>query len=293
MRSNSWQLASTIIYVSLLLLVLKVAPSLKWIAFVTFFVPITIALINTISFFKTEKLFYHQSINLNFADGKAFLGKSSMFLVLQIASLICFQTDSLVIAHFLTFDEVAVFSVAAKLFSIPTLLLWVYLQILWPAYADALLRNDWKWIRKSYYRSILFSVLACILFVGGVFIFKNLLETYWLKNNVEIPYSLLAAYSCFVLVNVVDANMSSMLNGLNEIKIQVYVSIFMVLINLSLSIILVQHWGVSGVVWGSFIASLLIVLFFAFYLDKLINRKTGLLKKNANEPERLIENSDG
>jgi O-antigen/teichoic acid export membrane protein len=270
LRSNLWQLISTVLYVLVLLWVLFNHPSLKWVAAVNFLIPLLIALINTLSFFYTEKLHYQETVKVTLEEARLFLGKSSMFLVLQIAALLCFQTDALVIAHFLSFDDVAVFSVAAKLFSVPNMLLWVYLQLLWPAYSRALINKDWTWIRKSYCRSTLLSVLATIGFIGCVFLLKDILERYWLKNRLEIPYSLIIAYSCFVVVSVIDSNMSSILNGLNRIKIQVYLSVLMVLSNIILSILFVQKWGVSGVVWGSFASTLLMVIIFWIYLRRML-----------------------
>ena len=270
--ANTWQLCGTIVYLASIFLVLTYAPNLKWVAFTTYALPVVVATFNTITFFNKEKLYYKNKAPINWTTFRLFLTKSGMFLVLQIASLICFQSDCLILAHFLNFNDVAKFSITAKLFSIPTLLLAVYLQILWPLYAKAFKNNEWNQIKKLFSKSLLYAIAISITFIILIFLFKSPLLYYWLNGKIQISTHLLVAFGTFLIVNVIDINIASMLNGLNKIKIQIYFAILMVISNLVLSIILVDHWGIAGVVWGSTFATLFFsVLPFLFFIRKLFS----------------------
>lgn len=270
--ANTWQLLGTILYLCTLLLILIYNPNIKWVALATFAIPVLVATINTLYFFYTEKLYYRFNVNVSMSSIKSFIAKSSMFLILQIAALICFQTDCLILAHFLSFDEVAKFSISAKLFSIPTLIFAVYLQVLWPAYSKASKNGDWLWIKKYFYKSLYYAVLFSIIFILFIFLFQQQLLKYWLDGKIQISNSLLIAFSFFIVINIIDINIASMLNGLNKIKIQVYFAILMVISNIVLSIVFVNYWGTPGVIWGTSIASLFFsVIPFLFYIRKLFN----------------------
>ncbi|UKT63337.1 oligosaccharide flippase family protein [Pedobacter mucosus] len=273
--ANTWQLFGTLLYLSTLTLVLLYTPNIKWVALASFGVPVVIATINTLLFLYKEQLYYKLNVVVNIEIIKLFIGKSSMFLILQISSLICFQMDCLILAHFLNFNNVAKFSITAKLFSIPTLLLGVYLQILWPAYSKAFKNDQWSWIKKYFYRSTGYALSLSLVFVLTIFLFKDFLLRYWLGGKLQISNSLLLAFSVFVIINIIDINIASMLNGLNKIKVQVYFAILMVVSNVLLSITFVNYWGVTGVIWGSCIASLFFsVIPFLFYIKKLFSENT-------------------
>jgi Na+-driven multidrug efflux pump len=66
-----------------------------------------------------------------------------------------------------------------------------------------------------------------------------------------------------------------LLNGANIIGFQATTSILMAVANVTISILLVQHIGVSGAVWGSVIAQFFCILIpDLWYVRRLLRRLT-------------------
>ncbi len=255
--ANVWQLISTITYLISLWVVLILSPKLLWISLATFGIPVLIAAINAIWFLRKKKFF---SLNLKGSSAKdmlSFITGSASFLFIQLAALLAFQTDAIIIAHCLYFEEVSIYVIVAKVFSIPGAILGVYLQILWPAYSNALSQKNWVWIKNKFYSSIIISTILVLIFIVILFLFKDMFFKLWLNNVIQIPFSLILAFSVWIIVqNCLDCNLAIILNGLHLLKVQLISALLMVLMNLGLSIYLVKNIGIAGVVWGTIISTL-------------------------------------
>jgi O-antigen/teichoic acid export membrane protein len=276
LTANLWQLVSTVISVAALYFTLLYHPTIKWIALVNLGIPIAFSALNTLVYFYKEQLFNLKDIAISKAEALGFLGNSGLLLFLQVAAIICFETDCLILAHYSNFNEVTRFAVVAKIYTIPVIILGVYLQILWPAYASAFADNKWLWIKKTFYRSLGTSIVLSVGFIILAIMGKNLLLKYWIANQVQIPASLFIAFSFWTIVNNIDANIATILNGLNKIKVQAFLALLMLITNVFLSIFFVKQWGVTGVIWGSIVASTCFsVVPFLFYIHKILKQHLG------------------
>ncbi|MXV14242.1 lipopolysaccharide biosynthesis protein [Hufsiella ginkgonis] len=272
--ANAWLLAGTIIYLLLLWLVLMKNPALEWIALVNFGVPVVVSLVNSVLFLYKEQVFSQAFIsrNISWREMKLFTGDSALLLFLQLAAMICFQTDCLILAHYTTYAGVAQFTVAAKIFAIPMVILGVYLQSLWPAYAKAFSDGNWAWIKRVFLNSLFFAFLGAVIFVAAIGLSKDLLVKYWLSGQMQISAALLAAFGLWAVVNSIDSNIATLLNGLKKLKLQAFWALIMVMANLTFSILLVKSYGVPGVIWGTVLSTTLCsVIPCAVYIKHLYN----------------------
>jgi O-antigen/teichoic acid export membrane protein len=257
--ANTWKLVSGLISLVATWLLLLFYPSVKWVAFASVSIPAIVATINTVWFLSKEKLLPANIFRIRWKDAKNFLGNSTLLLYLQIAAVIAFQTDTLILAHYSShgFEDVSRFSVMAKLFSVATILLNVYLQILWPSYAKAFADNNWQWIKTTFYRSVWLSIAIGILFLIALFFTQDILLSWWINKAFVIPGMLFIAFAVWLMVNIIDANIAVILNGLQHLKIQAIWATLMVIANLLLSYILVKQYGIAGVIWGTTISTAL------------------------------------
>lgn len=277
--ANIWQLISSISYLLSLWAVLIFNPTILAVALTTFGVPVLIALLNAFWFLSTKKLFYLKLNNFTLPEARRFVWNSAGFLYLQIAALIAFQTDALILAHILNFEEVSKYYITARIFYIPTIILNVYLQTLWPAYAEAAAKNNWLWIKNTFYKTMLGSFILVMLFILGVYFLKKPLFTTWLQNRIDIPESLIVACGVWAIINnCLDIHLATLLNGLNILRIQAISAGLMIVANVGLSIFLTLKLGVAGVVWGTAISTLLFSSFpLLIYTKKLLNNKLNLI----------------
>ena len=277
--ANLWQIITSIFSFVILFFCLQLQPSIKWVSFAVFGTPTFISLINSIWYLKKETLIPKIILKIKFKDLSQFLTNSGLLFYLQIAAIIAFQTDTLILAHYTSFDVVTKFSIMVKFFSVTTILLNVYLQSLWPSYSKAYGSNSYFWVQKTFNKSLLLSVISTFLFIVFAYFTKEILLKLWLKVDFDISTTVFIAFSIWLIISVVDSNIGTLLNALQLLKVQAYLSILMVVSNLIVSVYLVKKLGISGVVWGTSISTLCFSCIPLFiYVRKFFKKKLLILK---------------
>ncbi|MDO8264245.1 MAG: oligosaccharide flippase family protein [Gallionella sp.] len=203
--------------------------------------------------------------DLSYHDVKHLAGTSGLFFVLQVSGLVAFQSDNLIIAHYLGPESVAVYAVTFKLFTIPSIILSLFLNALWPAYAEAKIRGDKEWIYKSFTRSLKFSAAIAVPISALTLVCGPWIIGQWVGKEINPTWDLLIGLFFWSLLTILGGNFAALLNGLGVIKFQTIASVAMASVNIMLSIWLVQVIGVSGVIWGS-VLSLALILYLPSFL---------------------------
>jgi O-antigen/teichoic acid export membrane protein len=160
------------------------------------------------------------------------------FFLLQIAGLIVFNSDNLVIAHYLGVQQVTPYSVTWRLVGYAAALQIILTPALWPAYAEAWVRHDLRWIRAT---------------LGKVII------RIWAGPSAVPSQMLLVLMCAWILISTFMANTATVLAATDNARLQARLSLIAAGINLAASIWLVQRIGPAGVLLGT-IGSYLLVL---------------------------------
>jgi O-antigen/teichoic acid export membrane protein len=196
-----------------------------------------------------------------------------LFLILQIAVVVSFQVDSLVIARLLGAAEVTNYAVPMKLFMVVPLLLGFGLVPLWPAYREALTRRDTAWARNTLRQSLKVTAGVSVLLTGILVSLGGPILRWWVGGAVEPSTFLLLGLGAFVVAYSIGTAIAMFLNGAQILGFQVVTAVCMMAMNLVLSIVLTKYIGISGPAWGSAIA--LVVCVFApsaWYLRGVFQR---------------------
>jgi O-antigen/teichoic acid export membrane protein len=203
---------------------------------------------------------------------KTLLRMGSVFLCLQVAMAIGFNSDSLVLAHVVGGTAVAEYSVTSKLFSIPQMLLGYVLMPLWPAYGEAIAKGDIAWARQILRRSVIVS-LAVMLVAAGVLVgIGQWLLVLWTGGKITVSLQLLVVFGIWSIVIALASPLAMFLNGAKVVGIQIVVSATSAAANIALSIFLTRSIGVSGVVLGSIISQVVLTLVpYCIYFPRLLN----------------------
>jgi len=201
------------------------------------------------------------------------LGTGVLFFVLQVASVVAYQTDNMVLAQMRGLESVTIYSVPTRLFAISPMVVGFLLTPLWPAYGEALARGDVKWIKKTLTRSMMVGLAintpAAVLLV----IFGTPIIHLWTRTNLTPPWELMVGLGIWTAMNTLNVSFSMFLNGLHVIKFQAVCAAVMACANLGLSILLTYLIGVSGVIYGTVIAQAIFVLLpLAFYIRHVLSR---------------------
>lgn len=180
------------------------------------------------------------------------LGIGIKFFIIQLAVLVIFTTDKILITQIFGPEYVAQYEVVAKLFGVIIFLHNLISAPLWSAYTDAYHRNDVSWIKRMLRLQLI--IFVGIIFVTGILaVSSHFLVRNWISGDFVISNNLVISMSIFVLISIWNNIYAMFLNGVGEIKIQLYTAIVAMFINIPISIFLAKstELGVAAIVVGT------------------------------------------
>lgn len=207
-------------------------------------------------------LFSHEEPGLRFKlrdvsgkELKAMLLGSIVFFAIDIAALLVFSLDRLLILHFSGPEEVAAFDVVTRLYVFGYGLFQVVLSPLWPAFSDALRRNDVAWARRVLRRVSLVAVAGATALTLGTTLVGDIVLSLWTGHD-DLAFSrmlALGAGTFFIVRAVTDAH-SVLLYGADRPGDVLRSAVVHGVLALTLGIVLGRASGALGVVIANVVA---------------------------------------
>lgn len=207
----------------------------------------------------------------------ALFSLGAKFFIIQLAVLVIFMSDKILITQLIGPEHVTPYEVLFKLFSVLTIIHGLILAPLWPAFSDAYARKDLSWIRQVIKKQIIIAFLlfvcAFILAIIGPFIINV-----WIGKEVVANFTLYIMFSLFIVVSVWSNVFAYFVNSINKLSVQLYTAMAAALTNIPLSIFLVKYTdlGTTGIVLSTVIS----LSFFAILGPVQVYK---LLKRDSNE----------
>lgn len=193
--------------------------------------------------------------DVRLASSKKLLKTGWMFFVVQIAWLLIFQTDNLIIAHFAGADQVTPYSITYRLFGYTTLLPTLVFTNLWPAYTEAMTRKDVNWVQRTFRSNMQFSVLVTLGSCVPLVIFGSTIIRLWTRSADAVPpFDLIAWMAVWSVINTCMNAAACLLSASGRIRNQMFYALATAAANIGLSIVLVKSYGITGVIEGTVIA---------------------------------------
>ena len=215
--------------------------------------PVLILIIASRYFFKGKYEFIKPDLkSVDFKYFKSLADLGVKFFILQIACVIIFSTDNIIITQILGPAEVTPYNIAFKYFSIPIMIFTIILTPFWSAYTEAFTNGDMKWIKASIKRLIMIW-LAVVM--GAIFLLAISKYFYlmWVGDKVHIPLLLSAFMGLYAIISTWNNIFAYFINGVGKIKLQMYYGIIAMLINIPISIFFAKNlnMGSAGVILGT------------------------------------------
>lgn len=241
---------------------------------------LTILLVQLLVLFSANVIFFRSSYNrispsihlFNFRYAKKIFGLGGKFFIIQIAALILYSTDNIIIIQIFSPSDVTIYNIAYKYFAVFTMLSSLILTPYWSAITEAQALDDNIWIKSNMNRA-LFIVSILSLVAIFFYIFSKPIYGLWVGKNINIPISLSLAMTFFVISAMYLQVFSMYLNGVGAINLQLKVGVFCSIINIPLSVILAKYlgMGISGVILATLVCNLITLCFLPFQYFKHIN----------------------
>jgi O-antigen/teichoic acid export membrane protein len=245
---------------------------LVWLALVMAGTPLLAAFVNALVLFGVRRPWLRPRPGfVSRAASLRVFRTGSVFFVLQIAMIVGFQTDNLVIAQILGADEVPQYAVPMTLFAIGPMLLSFVIAGLWPAYGEAIARGDITWVKRTFIGSVGLGLainVPCSMFL---LIFGKEIVRAWSGGAVVPSTALLVGLALWATINSFAGPFAMLFNGANVVTFQAISAVLMAMVNFALSILLVRQIGVAGAIIATVAAQCIFTIIpYSAYLPRLI-----------------------
>lgn len=195
-----------------------------------------------------------------------FVRLARLFFVLQASVAIGYQSDVLVVSGIRGAATAALFIVALRMFSPIATVIAGASQQMWTATAEALARGDLAWVRTRFRRIVLLTVALATIACMPLVLAGEVLAEWWVGDALVPDRAVFILFAVWTIYSVGMGQVAYLLNAAEIVRPQVIMASAMTVANVAFSIVLTHAIGLTGPLWGSLAAHLLITAGPAIYL---------------------------
>jgi len=184
------------------------------------------------------------------------LGFSVYFFIANVAMLIILRIDPVVIKMFLTLSAVAVYAVAAKIAEYTYLLNKQFSNALMPLVSQSKGAGDAETVRRILMDGTRFLLAIAVPFIALLFFYADVILIRWMGQEFAESVPLLRILAIAVLFSSVQLNAANVLGMTGEHRFVAFAMGGSAVLNLILSVVLIQIFGLTGVAIGTLVAAL-------------------------------------
>lgn len=253
------------------------SPNLTLVALLT---GISTTIVNVCFSYKlwSKKNYYMPSIKaIDIRSMKNIANLGVKFFILQIGCFILYSTDNIIITRLFSAAEVVPYNTAYKVFNLIQIMFAAFISPIWSKITVISTQHDYIGIKillkKLNILMIPISMIILFFIVG----FRDI-SYIWLRRELVYAPGLILCVGIFIFLNIYSSIYSAVLNGMGILNLQLYVSVFISIINIPLSIYFCTHYkfGVTGVILATIICMLISVISLViqtiYVLKKLIRK---------------------
>ena len=202
-------------------------------------IPVFVLLLASVFFYNGAYKYYRPSIGyVEFKYFKQLVSLGWRFFIIQIAVIVLFTTDNMIITQLYEPAEVTPYNIALRYFSIITMIFAIIRTPFWSAYTEAYFKNDFIWIRNSI-RKLIYIFAMLVGFVVIMLFLSSFVYKIWIGKEINIPFKLSIGMAIFVILISWNGIFSSFMNGIGKIRLSLYIAIAQMIINIPLSVLFI------------------------------------------------------
>jgi O-antigen/teichoic acid export membrane protein len=188
------------------------------------------------------------------------LSSGSSFFLIQVAAVVVFSSDNVIVSHYLGAAEVTPYSVTWRVVGFVAILQSLMFPALWPAYAEAYAKRDHAWIRRTFALTMIGTIALNAVCVTILLFFGRGLIRLWAGPAAVPAWPLLFAMCAWALISGCMTVESCLLAALNRTRVQAVLSIVAAALNIVLSVMWVKQVGSPGVIAGTIVSYLVVLV---------------------------------
>lgn len=212
----------------------------------------------TLGFFFRKRSEIKMRYNLvSWSSVKSLFKVSKAFLVINVCLLLILSTDNIIIANRLGPEHVTNYSLVQRVFQQIIMLFSVLLTTSWGLYIQAYHANNYSWIKNNLTKLMVYSFILIIPLVVIILSFPLLLKLWLPHTSLVIPNNLLIANAFYTFLFCFSNVFFYFVNAIQRVNLQMYLYVFGAIINIPLSIFLIDLVESSvGVIYGTILCTL-------------------------------------
>ena len=193
------------------------------------------------------------------------------FFMIKISMVIIHQTNNILIAKFVSLEEVTTYEAAYKFLSVFLLVFVIFTNQLWSASVEAYRKGDLVWMRNTI-KSVVKIWLGTVLITFLMVLISPLFYKLWLGDK-EIPLAITIVVAVSVSITNWVNLFNLITNGTGKIRLQMYAWIFASIINIPLSIFFAttMELGTVGIVMGTIVSMLPLAFLSPIQVRKILS----------------------
>jgi O-antigen/teichoic acid export membrane protein len=253
--NNLWESAGRLLGLVGLLLVIYLQGGLLWLVLAVAGAPVLAWLFNSFLLFGWQRPWLRPRLqNYHGASARQVLHTGLFFFVLQVGVTFTYSSDNVIIAQFLGPEAVTQYAIPYQMFNFGVVIFNVFFGALWPAYGEAIARGDMIWVQKTMNRSLKMIFLLTVIISAILVIFGNKLLYFWVGPTISMSLLFSLGLGLWIIVLTLGTAMSHLLNAANIFKFQIVFIFITLIVSLIVKCILVYHFNIAGIIWGSILA---------------------------------------
>jgi len=228
-------------------------------------------------YFKAIKLqtFHLSFLYFDFEYLKKLYKSGFYFFIYSVSALIIFNTDNIIISHFMGAEYVSLYAIIFRFVTISEKFIFVITSVKMPKVSQFIAQLKYSSVLDMYKKAWLVTLALSILVALVMSVFGLDILHLWLGDKYKFDIGLIWIFSILVVIHSLSNVTGWFLGSLNLIKNQSLISAVEVFSNLILSVILYQKYGLRGIALGTLISHIVVGSWYpGIYLLKQLKLKS-------------------
>ncbi|SNX29111.1 Membrane protein involved in the export of O-antigen and teichoic acid [Polynucleobacter meluiroseus] len=189
---------------------------------------------------------------------KNIIQRAWRFSILYLMHAAVVNLDFIILAKFLPPLDVVKYGILTRIFSFSAFFYTSIYSALWPNFSEAIYKGNWKFVKLILIRAILFSSFLILAYTIFIIIFiDDLISFISPESVVTVPIELLLLLGGYHLVIAWVHGFGIPLQSMNDLKGLLFWTPIQAVISVLLQVVLVQHFGLYGIIWALLLSFLL------------------------------------
>ena len=195
------------------------------------------------------------------------------FFVLQIAALILFTCDNIIITSLYGPELVTPYNTVNKVFLAFSSVFSALVAPLWTKFTVAMEMKDYKWMRSIIRKMRILLIPIFIIMMLTVIFFQQLSDL-WLGRQLVYESGLIVTMGLYVFSYIYSMIYATAMNGMGKVNLQVIVATAAAVVNIPLSIFFATRGGLgtTGVCLATGITSFVGNIIYTIYVNNIIKQ---------------------